>query len=256
MIKRTIIIIIFSLGLSWNCYAQHSNEEYVNNPKLIITDAKLNQEQGNIEQAIRLYKLYSGLTGEDTSSEIAKIKKQSYPNWYNSSTMKAMTMNDGKFLIIFDSLQSMSIWDSDNIEEITIPNVPGTWETCATESVYRTLLSHDVPIPSEGLFGGRKGGDIVMKWEADTPKGTVAWNDVKTTYVVILWRDHSEVTSDCGTYSKTGNPTRNGTVEFEIKDNRKPMIVRFYPFRVFKESDGAWIEVKQERMINTSTTTR
>lgn len=246
----------FLFGLSLSGFAQHSQQEYVDKPTLLFTDAKWNQEQGNFEQAIKLFKLYSSLTGEDTSGEIANIVKESYPDWFNPETMKAITMYDGKLLILYDKLMTLSIWDTDNIEEVTIADIPGEWETCATEGVYRALLEEDMPIPSEGLFGGRKGGDITMKWEADTPKGPVAWNDVKTAYSVSLWRDLSEVTTDCGTYSKTGNPTREGTVEFELRDNRKPMEVRYYPFRVFREKDGVWREEKQERMINTSTVTK
>ena len=233
--KNKIALLLTLILISFSCFAQHSEKDYVENPEYARLDAEWNESNGNIEKAIKLYKIYSILSGEETSDIVSRLNKQLFPEWFNPSVMEAITLDDETVLFIYKKLMYLSVWDSKIDEVITIPGISGDWRININEKYYKALKSKGVYVPSEGLYVGI---DTSMSAEVSpyTGKGDL-WYYRK----VKLMTDSGIKQIDCGSYSEKYNFLSN--VRLGIGENKRIYKrVAYYPYRVMRNENGCWTD--------------
>ncbi len=248
--KHFLIIISVVCYTMANAQALHSDKEYIANPEYAWSDAQILRDRGDVEGAVKCYKLYSALTGKDMYSFIDALYNQSYPDWFNSSSMRAFPLSDGSVLILYNTLMTNSVWDSVLDEDLVISGLSGTWAREITAELYNAIAERGVYITSEGLYAGRSGVSARMDKTVEFSRGGRVIKKVNVPnnnkhYDFIIMTSTGKRLMDGGSYTEEGR--LNGMdVLVTKKDSRNNYRFSYYPYRIIRKSKRIWIVEKNK----------
>ncbi len=239
-----------------NRYRTHTNQDYIKNPDFAREDAEFYEQMNDIDNAIICYKKYSVLSGKDMSRQISSLENRMYPDWYNSSLMKAIPLSDGRVLIIYKELMQKVAWRDNLNANIVLPDILGEWDSCASQEVYNKIRDNGLYIPSDGLFSGCmvSGVDLGMTIKITNKK---TGRLVKTCFVpneskslsINLMTGSGETEIDGGRYSRKGK-IYECDVQVTTSDSRNYINVAYYPFRIIKKTNGIWNIEKTSKSLH------
>ncbi|MDE6339207.1 MAG: hypothetical protein K2K97_05405 [Muribaculaceae bacterium] len=220
-------------------YSVHSDEDYMSNPEYARADAEWYERNGDVDKAIICYKKYAALSGTDMSWYITKLNDKIYPEWFNSATMKALPLSEGKVLIVYMDMIQQNVWDESFSEDCKVPGVVGDWEKCIGEEEYKIMQKNGIYIPYDGLYAGKVGSGANLGTKIIISGRVIEIPNESRSLSIYLMTNDGRKSINCGSYSKKGKI--NGTsVNVETNDSRKNLKVSYYPHRVIKKDNGIW----------------
>lgn len=241
MTRLMTILIIWMMAVpafSQFTYTIHSNQEYYANPEYARQDAEWYENQEDISNAIICYKKYAVLSGKDMSQKITLLTHSAYPNWFDSGTMKAMPLEDGRVLVIYTQLMHSSFWEINN--KYHIPGILGDWNIRVDDEIFDAIKRCGLSIPTQGLY---KSSTIEINCAIKTVtvngKSIMLPEDTKT-WTLNLILNNGKRTIDCGAEIQKGY--WNGyNVEHKLTNTKKEIDVYFYPTRLIKKQHDVWV---------------
>lgn len=257
--KHCFLILLMSIVSCSTTYAQmlHSDKEYIDNPVYAREDAQIYKNKGNIEEAIKCYKLYSALTGTDVTRYINEIENKYYPDWFNASTMKAIPLSDGKVLILYKTLMTNSAWDSALEKDLIINGINGTWARSINEDLYKNIAKSNLYVPAEGLYAGNCASTLNMCDKVSIKKGGLVINinvpHNHTTYFISKITPAGNRSINIGEDSEVGKLDENKMSVQVTKTNNRNHSIKFsyYPYRIIKKKKDIWtIVIDNDKSLN------